>query len=729
MRRARTALVVLAAMAAFAWLAPAPAFEASFVLFATAACALLGDAGDPRSSLETTRAQRWLLVYAPLVVLGAIVTSPAWAAAHPFVGLDGRVNEAIVGELIDQARLGRPLLWLTRAAPGDPTLDLYPTLAHRAVALVARLVGAEHDTARLLVSIVSAAYVAVAVGIARTAIRVGARWPAALAVGALALLDVGTDFTWGTQPVFRYAFLPSTLSVATLLHTLPTLFDLGRRPSRGRMALATLGVAITAALHPLALVIARALAAVLGLGVALSRPAARRPLVGPLAAVSLGLGASAWLWLPAALRVMQHAVHYGTPQIPADLALLRLSLGALPDGGWMILVALAWLVTIGVITRRGHREARVLGWLSLVLVASYVETPFLELGLAPSSTSVRWQAFRIGAAIKPFSYVLGALAIGAGAELHALTVARPARARALRALAAIALLALAAHGHRSWSAGLADLSRERHEDFVGPPSMSPATLAALRYRIARDQRERPGGRLLMICGLECVWELYAFARVGRGGEPGVELALSQPAPAGWLLRDQFRTTTDENLRRFGIRWAVAPDRALLPGRDEGRDEAFGRVWLRPVTTWDGAYAHVTRGAGTVEARVIPGEGFELQLRDTTEPALVELGTPWYPRLRASRDDGTDVPVYAMPVGAPEIDDPNPTFEHAVALWLAPGTTRVRADGALAAARAGLPLSLLALLLGAALAWPPTRALLTSLARPFLEARALGPLVA
>ncbi|MBX7196630.1 MAG: hypothetical protein K1X94_31545, partial [Sandaracinaceae bacterium] len=85
--------------------------------------------------------------------------------------------------------------------------------------------------------------------------------------------------------------------------------------------------------------------------------------------------------------------------------------------------------------------------------------------------------------------------------------------------------------------------------------------------------------------------------------------------------------------------------------------------------------------------------------------------------------------YAMPVGAPEIDDPNPTFEHAVALWLAPGTTRVRADGALASDHAGLPLSLLALLLGAALAWPPTRALLTSLARPFLEARALGPLVA
>jgi hypothetical protein len=571
---------------------------------------------------------------------------------------------------------------------------------------------------------VSAAYVTVALGIARTAVRVGAPWPAALAVGLLALLDVGTDFTWGTQPVFRYAFLPSTLSVAALLHTLPAFFDLHRRPGRGRFASTLVGFAITAALHPLALVIVALLTLVTALALARSTPAGRLAWARPMAAASLGIAASAWLWLPASLRVITHGVHYGTPQIPLDLALVRMSVGALPDGGWMILVALAWLVGILSFATRGGGEARVLAWLSILLVASYVETPFVELGLAPSTTSVRWQAFRVGAAIKPFSYVLGALAIGSAAQLHAYVRGRPRRALALRGLAALALVALSLHGHRSWSAGLSDLARERHEDFVGPPSAAPEDVAALRYRLAMDQRARPGGRLLMVCGLECVWELYAFARDGADGTPGLELALSQPAPAGWLLRDQLRTTSPENLRRFGVRWVVAPERELLPGVDEGLDRRFGRLWLRTLSTWDGALAHVSRGAGTVRADVVPGEGFDVTL-EGREPALVELGTPYYPRLVATDARGEDVPIYAMPVRAPDVDDPNPTAEHAVAMWLHPGTTRVRADRSLPSDRAGLPITLLAIGLALLALSRKARARVWSLVHPAFASPQLG----
>ena len=724
MRAERSALVVLVGMAAFAWLVPAPAFETSFVLVATAACALLSGGRDARRDLEETRWQRWALVYLPIVIAGVVVTRPAWSAAVPFVGLDGRVNEAIVGELIDQAARGRPLRWLTRAAPGDPTLDLYPTLAHRGVAWLARLLGREHDTARLLVSVVSAAYVTVALGIARTAVRVGAPWPAALAVGLLSLLDVGTDFTWGTQPVFRFAFLPSTLSVAALLHALPAFFDLHRRPGRARWASTLVGFAITAALHPLALVIVALLTLVAALTLARSTPAARLAWARPIAAAALGIAASAWLCLPASLRVIAYGVHYGTPQIPLDLALVRMSVGALPDGGWMILVALAWLAGFLALATRGRSEARLLAWLSSLLVAGYVETPFVELGLAPSTTSVRWQAFRVGAAIKPFSYVLGALAIGSAAQLHAYARGRPRLALALRGLAALAVVALSVHGHRSWSVGLSDLARERREDFIGPPSAAPQDLAALRYHLAMDQRARPGGRLLMVCGLECVWELYAFARDGADGTPGLELALSQPAPAGWLLRDQLRSTSPENLRRFGVRWVVAPERALLPGVDEGLDRRFGRLWLRTLSTWDGALAHISRGAGTVHAEVVPGEGFDVTLEGSA-PALVELGTPYYARLAATDDRGADVPVYAMPVGAPDADDPNPTSEHAAAMWLRPGTTRLRADRWLPSDLAGLPMTLLALALLSLGVTPRARALLSALVHRACASRPLG----
>lgn len=728
MRAERSALVVLFGMAAFAWLARAPAFEASLVLFGTAACALLDDGRDGRVHLEHTRRLRWVCVYAPIVLVGALVTRPAWGAAEPFVGLDGRVNEAIVGELLDQASRGRPLTWLTRAAPGDPTLDLYPTLAHRGVAWLARALGRERETARLLVSIVSGAYVAVALGIARTAVRIGAPWPAALGVALLSLLDIGTDFTWGTQPVFRYAFLPSTLSVASLLHALPALFDLHRRPSRARFALAGSGVALSAALHPLALVIACALALVWAFSLAFSAPSSRPARGAALLATALGVAASAWLWLPASMRVFAYGVHYGTPQISLDLALLRMALGALPDGGWMILVALAWLAALLSLFTRGRSEAQVLASLSLLLLASYTETPFVELGLAPSSASVRWQAFRIGAAIKPFSYVLGALAMGSAAQLHALVRARPARARALRGFAALAMVAVAVAGHRGVSSGLRDLERERLEDMVGPPSAAREDIAALRYRLARDQQLRPGGRLLMICGLTCVWELYAFARERADGSAGIEMALSQPAPAGWLLRDQLRTTTPENLRRFGVRWVVAPSRELLPGGDEGLDRRFGTLWLRAVPGWDGSIAHISRGAGSVRAEIVPGEGLDVTLEGTTEAAFVELGTPYYPRLVAKDARSVDVPVYAMPVGAPGADDPNPTFEHAAAMWLRPGTTRLRADRPLGSDLAGLPLSLIAGALALALAHPRSRARLAPLARRLASSRRLAPAV-
>ena len=709
LRRERSALLVLTGIAIFASFVPTPRFETSFFLVGLASCVLFGDVRT-RRSLTDTRLARWACVYTPIVILGVIVTEPAWGAARPFVGLDGRVNEAIVGELIDQAARGRPLTWLTRIAPGDPTLDLYPTLAHRGIALLARVIGAQHQTARLLVSIASAAYVAVAVGIARCAVRVGAPLPAALVVAVLALLDVGTDFTWGTQPVFRYAFLPSTLSIAALLHTLPSLFDLARRRTRARLFAATMGIAITAALHPLALTVCVLLAIVIALSIGLGRPHARRALLAPLGVIMLGLASSAWLWMPAAARVLAYGVHYGTPQIPGDLALGRISVGALPDGGWMILVASAWMAGLCALLRRDRPEARVLVWVSIALVLSYVEAPMIELGLAPSTASVRWQAFRIGAIVKPLFYVLGALAMGSGARLHVLAVARPSRERLLRALGGLAIVALAILEHDSWAAGLRDLARERTSDYVGPTATAPEDVAALRYRLERERAERTGGRLLMVCGLECTYELFVLARDGADGTPGIELALSQPAPAGFLLRDQLRTITDENLARFGIRWAVAPSREILPGTDASADQRFGRLWLRPVPGWDGSFAHVTRGEGRVIATTVPGEGFDLTLESTSEPALIELGTPWYPRLVA-HDDRGELRVWAMPVGAPGANDPNPTFEHASALWLRPGTTRVRADGALPSDGVGtIPTALagIAVLLLALPAWRDRR---------------------
>jgi len=325
MRREWPSLLVLLGLGFFAWLAVSPAFETGLVTVAIGACMILGRTRDVRAELEATRGSRTLLVYAPLLALGAFVTAPSWSAERPFVGLDGQVNLAIIGELVDQITLGRPLTWLTRIAPGDPMLDLYPTLAHRAIARLAILTGHAHDPARVLVVVVSAAYVAVSLGIARTAFRLGAPEPAALAVGAFALLDLGSDFTWGTRPVFHYGFLPSTISVAITLHTLPSMFDLLRRARASTAALTTLGFALAAAMHPIALIVSLAIVAVLAGSFAFATPAARRLLLPPVACASLGILGSAWLWLPASQRVLAYALHYRPPPDPFGPAPARLA--------------------------------------------------------------------------------------------------------------------------------------------------------------------------------------------------------------------------------------------------------------------------------------------------------------------------------------------------------------------------------------------------------------------
>src|SRR6185436_6930077 len=63
------------------------------------------------------------------------------------------------------------------------------------------------------------------------------------------------------------------------------------------------------------------------------------------------------------------------------------------------------------------------------------------------------------------------------------------------------------------------------------------------------------------------------------------------------------------------------------------------------------------------------------LRGTSAPALVALGTGYYPRWRAEHETRGVLPVYAQP-----------SFDgatlHVVAAWLPPGRTLFRADGPL-----------------------------------------------
>jgi hypothetical protein len=97
--------------------------------------------------------------------------------------------------------------------------------------------------------------------------------------------------------------------------------------------------------------------------------------------------------------------------------------------------------------------------------------------------------------------------------------------------------------------------------------------------------------------------------------------------------------------------------------------------VRELPDWDGRFARVERGAGNATVTHLDDERVEVELSDTTEPALVALGMGYYPRWQASHAQQGTVPVYALPAydGA-EL--------HVVAAWLPPGRTTFRPSGAL-----------------------------------------------
>lgn len=607
-----------------------------------------------------------------LPIVGAAALYLGGPSAWDDMGLRGDwpVNEAFVRAMRDALDRGAPFAWSTRIAPGDPTADLYPSVSHRVLAWISHH-QPELSIHRLVVGAAVIAFTAVAVGVARAARSIGAPTLACVLVGLACLYDYGSDFGWGVRATFFWGFFPSTLAMGVWYSTLPSALEALRRPTRTRLVLVALGFGASAILHPVGLVLSGALVVASLVGLSAARPNDRARLVGLLVALGAALALTAPIWGPASQRVLDHGVHFGTPPVPIESAGGRMAQGLLPDGSFVVLVLLGWIgVVRAIVVRRAG--AAIVAIAALFLVSLYVETYFLDLGLAPSVTTVRWQSFRVGTFLKPMLYVLSAHALGAGATLLAQTSA-PRPRWTLRLAAALFALAVWRLGEPQWSEWLSAQQPVRVHDLTGHELRDQEQFLLLREHLAAARAAIPPeqhARLLLFCPLDCPYELMELA-----WDPGLPLLLHHPAPAGHFLRDQFFDVSPENLRRFGVRWAVAVSRTPPPG-DAASQRVFGDLLLRDIPGWDGTFAHA--GEATVRVRVVEGEGFDLEVEGG--PARVELGTPYYPRLRATHD-GATVPLSPLPVSAaPEtaID----RGERAVVLELPPGTTRVRADGPL-----------------------------------------------
>ncbi|GAB4212664.1 MAG: hypothetical protein OHK0013_35700 [Sandaracinaceae bacterium] len=653
---------------------------------ALVALAAITATASPRltSWLERTglgpRAGRSLGIVLPLLALAALYLGGPTAWDDMGHRGDWPVNEAFVRTIRDAIANGYDLRWSTRIAPGDPTLDLYPTLAHTALAHVSLWLGDAVSLHRVVVGAAVVAFVAVSLGVARAAHATGAPWSASALVGAACLFDYGSDFSWGARATFFWGFFPSTLALGVWFSVLPSALVSLRRPCAWRRGLVAAGLAVAATMHPVGLVLSGALVVGLAAHSILGHPVDRTRSAVLLFSLGLGLALAAPIWAPASQRVLDLGVHFGTPQVPIETAIERMARGLLPDGSFPILVFLGWVGGLrGLALRRA--PVAVIVVTAFFLVSLYVETLFLDLGVAPSVSSVRWQSYRVGTFVKPLVYVLAAHGLGLGASFVAALVSFRARwsVRATAALAGALVVWLADPRPGEWLRQQAAL---RRADVTGHELADRASLDALRAHL-RDELAAlaPGqhARLLLFCPLDCPYELMDLA-----WDPGVPVLLHHPAPAGHFLRDQFFDTSPENLRRFGVRWAVAVARTPPPG-EVASERRFGGLVLRDVPGWDGEIAHVVRGAGTVRTTVVEGRGFDLDV-DADEPVRVELGTPYYPRLRAW-SAGRPIAVEPLRVRAapPDAVDPG---ERAVVLELPPGRTAVRADGPLSSDAAG-----------------------------------------
>jgi hypothetical protein len=168
-----------------------------------------------------------------------------------------------------------------------------------------------------------------------------------------------------------------------------------------------------------------------------------------------------------------------------------------------------------------------------------------------------------------------------------------------------------------------------------------------------------------------------------------------------LLRERMEDTTSASLRRFDVRWAIAIGHSPSEG-DPDTEKTLGTYRIREITDWDGKFARIERGTGTVVTTRLDDDAVEIEVT-ATAPVLVALGTGYYPRWRATHADGSDEPVYAMP------STPTATL-HVVSAWVKPGHTTFTCDGPLPSDHDGRFLSIVAALFAIAvmIAWQRTR---------------------
>ena len=577
-------------------------------------------------------------------------------------------------------------VWNHAVSTGDAPLELYPSFAYFVTGHLALALGLEGDLPLALMVTAVIVHVGTAAATTAIAMRIAPR-PIAMVVGLLALVDSGAVAHGGTVGLFRWALLHSAMALAFALVAALGVLAALRRPRIGASIAIWLGTALSVASHPAGLIAASASIVALAAVALLAHDVPPRRALVAMAHIALGMALAAMVWMPLAERILEYGQHFSNAlRTPVQL-LEDLLHWPTPVTEYALVVYAGY---IGIVAGLWSRRALVVyvSAVALVLLVGMCDATYLAFDLAPGKGIARLGTERLAQLARPFLAACGAytIALAGGTVVRGWKTATTRQRLIAAALIGVMSGAVVRVLPLFWRSAAQRAMLEAR--VIAPDASGRAALTAWARSRASELRPDAWAR--------AVFEEDTHEQMHLTAETGLPTFHMGPLP-DLLLRERIEDLSDASLRRFDVRWAIGLGKSPSVG-DAATEQVFGTYHVREITAWDGQFARIEKGTGTVKVVRLDDRAVEIEVTGT-EPVLVALGTGYYPRWRAHHASGGEEPVYALPTIS------NGKL-HVVSAWVAPGRTTFTCDGPLPSDGRGRGLSILAMLIAVAaiVAW-------------------------
>jgi hypothetical protein len=610
--------------------------------------------------------------------------SPAWQTG------DWGPQHAVLAQIMPHLPGFDVPVWNHAVSTGDAPLELYPAFTYVVTGHLALLLGLENDLPHAFMIVAALTHLGLALTTVALAMRVASK-PIAVMIGLFWLVDSGAISHGGTVGLFHWALLHSAFAHLFSMIAALGILSAIQRPRLGASITIWVGIAISTAAHPAALITTATFVLALAAVALLAADVRPRRALAALGHVLIGLALGAIVWMPAAERVLEYGQHFPNELYTPDKLIQLVGQYAMPITSYSFIVYSGYLGTLfGMWTRRA--DVIFIAIVVLVMMLGLADGPYIALGLAPSKAVARLGALRMMLLVRPFIFAAAAFTI------HVLT--RRAReswlgSRERQRVVAAALLGIM----------LGSLSRVFPEYWTAESDRALAEANQFAPDLEGQAKlEQWATREAAQLGPErwarAMFEMTSHEHMHLTAKTGLPSFHLSPIP-DLLLRERIEDASPASLARFNVRWVIATGASPQSG-DPATEQQFGSYHVREIKEWDGKLARIERGTGNVRVTRLDDRAVEIEV-DAREPVLVALGMGFYPRWRAIHASGANEPVFALP-----------TIEggklHVVAAWVAPGKTTFTCDAPLPSDGKGRFIALFAALIAIAsiIVWRRTR---------------------